>query len=368
MALPISFTSSDPIRQALRQASAETGVGFDYLLKTATRESGLDPQAQASTSSASGLFQFVEQTWLATVKEEGPAHGLGELATHIERGGDGRYQVADAEAREAILNLRSDPKVSAVMAGALTQRNGAELTQSLGRQPSPGELYIAHFLGSGDGARLIKLAEQTPKAAAAEIFPRAAAANRAIFFAGDGTARPAHDVYDALIARHGATQTGLVAQMRRIEDKVTTFFSSLFRFSEAEGGGEAGAATPLAPAFQAAVEDRLAASAPPTLQAASLGNPQDGGFRPTDTVTGRATVRPGQTLKPQQASLSGVAEADEARKSDLTGTMRESGQASEPVFTTPSRAASRLFAQDSYDTQVEWFASGRGHADPAKVA
>ena len=43
---------------AIRQASQATGASFNYLLATAQVESGLDPQAGASTSSARGLFQF----------------------------------------------------------------------------------------------------------------------------------------------------------------------------------------------------------------------------------------------------------------------------------------------------------------------
>ena len=48
-----------------------TGADFHYLLATAQVESNLNPNAQASTSSARGLFQFIEQTWLATLKEQG---------------------------------------------------------------------------------------------------------------------------------------------------------------------------------------------------------------------------------------------------------------------------------------------------------
>ena len=53
--------------QAIRQAASETGTDFDYLWRTAKRESGLDPSARASTSSATGLFQFTNQTWLSMV-------------------------------------------------------------------------------------------------------------------------------------------------------------------------------------------------------------------------------------------------------------------------------------------------------------
>ena len=47
-----------------------------FLLKTATRESSLNPDAKAKSSSAAGLFQFIEQTWLGLVKSDGPRLGL----------------------------------------------------------------------------------------------------------------------------------------------------------------------------------------------------------------------------------------------------------------------------------------------------
>ena len=39
------------------------------------------------------------------------------------------------------------------MAGAFTKANSDYLATKLGRQPSEGELYIAHFLGAGGAAR-----------------------------------------------------------------------------------------------------------------------------------------------------------------------------------------------------------------------
>jgi len=70
---------------ALKQASAATGSDFNYLLCTAMRESSLHPQAKSSTSSACGLFQFVEQTWFGVVKQFGAKYGLGSFAGAIQR-------------------------------------------------------------------------------------------------------------------------------------------------------------------------------------------------------------------------------------------------------------------------------------------
>src|SRR5262245_52873807 len=81
--------AGDRVTTAIRSASRTTGATFDYLLRTAVRESSLDPAASAKTSSARGLYQFIESTWLATVKEEGPKYGLAGYAASIEQGSGG---------------------------------------------------------------------------------------------------------------------------------------------------------------------------------------------------------------------------------------------------------------------------------------
>jgi hypothetical protein len=196
---------ANPVVSAIRDGAAKTGAGFDYLLKTAQRESSLEPDAKAKTSSATGLFQFIEQTWLSMVKQEGPKQGLSSYADAISETG-GRLTVADPAAREKILELRKDPQVAAVMAGALTQKNREQLTGALGRQPHAGELYMAHVLGARGASDLIKTAASDPTRSAAKDFPEAAAANRGIFFDRTGRARSAQEVYGVLAASHANTQ------------------------------------------------------------------------------------------------------------------------------------------------------------------
>jgi hypothetical protein len=186
-----------PYAAPLKQASQATGVSFDYLAKTAERESRFDPRAKASTSSATGMFQFLEQTWLGLVKQEGPKMGLGREAEAIASD-QGRMTVTDPGMRQKILGLREDPAVSAMMAGAFANRNGQMLQQATGRKPSDGDLYVAHFLGPSGARDLIQLAERQPNATAASHFPEAAAANRSIFFERGGKARTAQEVYGNL--------------------------------------------------------------------------------------------------------------------------------------------------------------------------
>jgi hypothetical protein len=139
--------SHSAVAGAIRQAAQMTGTSFQYLLATAQVESNLNPNAKVTTSSARGLFQFIEQTWLGTLKEQGPALGYGPYADAITRLPSGRYAVTDPQLYKRILNLRSDPSANALMAGAFTRINAEELAGRLGRDPIEGELYIAHFLG-----------------------------------------------------------------------------------------------------------------------------------------------------------------------------------------------------------------------------
>jgi hypothetical protein len=191
---------------AIQQASRLTGVPFDYLMKTAMRESSLNPTLKASTSTATGLFQMLEQTWLGLLEEEGGKYGYGHYAESIERTGPGRYRVNDPALRQEIMALRNDPLANAVIGGgAFTRQNQSALTRALGRAPSDKELYVAHFFGPGQAAQFLKALNEDPAAPVAALFPRAAEANRSVFYTRGGEPRSAQGVFDVLTKRHGDT-------------------------------------------------------------------------------------------------------------------------------------------------------------------
>src|SRR5690242_8713952 len=102
----INGANASQVTGAIQQAARSTGASFEYLLATARMESNLNPQAQAPASSAQGLYQFVDQTWLATMKQAGPSLGFGRYAAAIVQGPDGRYDVPDPAMRTAIMQLR----------------------------------------------------------------------------------------------------------------------------------------------------------------------------------------------------------------------------------------------------------------------
>ncbi len=207
--MTVSAITANRIQSAIAQASSRTGIDFDYLLGQAKLESGLNANARAGTSSASGLYQFIEQSWLAVVKQHGAEHGLSWAADSIGRGANGRLGVGDPTTRQAILNLRNDPAAASLMAAEHASDNKDALETSLGRPATGTDLYMAHFLGLGGARKFLSTMQAQPGATAAHLFPAAAAANRGVFYASDGQPRSLNEVYDRFAAKlgNGAGQT-----------------------------------------------------------------------------------------------------------------------------------------------------------------
>src|SRR5262249_24794681 len=150
MGIPMALDAATPVGAntvtgAIRKAAQATGTSFNYLLATARVESDLNPNLTMRSSTATGLFQFIEQTWLSTLKQAGPAFGYGQYADAIQQTGSGRYVVTDPALRNEIMQLRKDPAANALMGAVFTQQNIAVMASRLGRRPSEGELYVGHF-------------------------------------------------------------------------------------------------------------------------------------------------------------------------------------------------------------------------------
>jgi hypothetical protein len=215
-----SVPTASAVIPALRRASAATGVDFNFLLEQARTESSLNPKAQASTSSARGLFQFIDSTWLDVIDKHGAKHGLDAAAASISRDSKGRPLVNDAAQRAAILKLRDDPYISGLMAGELAQDNAAKLQQELGRAAKPAELYMAHFLGAGGAASFLSGMEENPDIEASYIVPAAARANQAVFYKS-GKALSLDEVYARFEGKFDASPDVLAARTAPVADAVT---------------------------------------------------------------------------------------------------------------------------------------------------
>ena len=239
----------DPtITKAIRSASQQSGVSFELMMASARLESGFQPAAKAGTSSATGLFQFTDQTWLANVQRHGAQHGLTtEAAAVVDRGG--RLTVANPADRNRILGLREDPTVASALAGDFLHDVSDSLRNSLGRAPTASEVYLGHFLGA-NGARQILTAPKDQ--IAANVLPDAADANQRMFYAADGTAFTTSQF------------------LSHLSDKVSRAFSDI------------GATIP---SDALAMADRAPSAAPPTTIAMAKGGASHSGIAPSHSKT-----------------------------------------------------------------------------------
>ncbi len=120
-AAPIPAGVSDAgLSDAIAKVAAARGVDPSYMTRLAMVESGGNVNAANPNSSARGPFQFINST-----------------------------------AKQYGLTNPSDPAASADAAARLTLDNKAALTAALGRDPTPGELYLAHQQGAGGASKIL---------------------------------------------------------------------------------------------------------------------------------------------------------------------------------------------------------------------
>lgn len=177
-----NFSSSQALLEsAAKRAGTSGSVGAvasggpanmsSYLKTVAMLESGGNANAKAGTSSASGMFQFTAGTWQQMTKEMGKNYSLED---------------------------RFDPKKSAEVMEYFTSKQKGQLEKSIGREASSTDLYMSHFLGAGGAGKFINAMNQNPNAIAADLDPRAAAANKSIFYDKEGRARTVAEVYQLM--------------------------------------------------------------------------------------------------------------------------------------------------------------------------
>lgn len=107
-------------------------------------ESGGKANAKNPRSTATGLGQFTEGTWMAFIRETMPG---------------------EASDRENALALRNDPDISKKAVDWYARKNARDL-RAAGFPDTPGNIYLAHFAGPG-GAKAILGAD--PSASAASV-------------------------------------------------------------------------------------------------------------------------------------------------------------------------------------------------------
>lgn len=186
------------VLDGISKAAKTHNVDFSFLMAEAARESRFNNTAKAANSSAAGLYQFIEQTWLGVFKEHGGEIGQGKLAASIQVDNKGRFYVPNAHQREQILSLRRDAEVSSHLAAAHAADNREILGDALNREIKPTDLYLAHFLGAAGAERFLTALKEDGKQKAAELFPTEARNNRAVFFDKTGKPKALNQIYASL--------------------------------------------------------------------------------------------------------------------------------------------------------------------------
>ncbi len=199
--LPVPPGVSPTVVSSIRQASRATSIDFGVLMAQAKEESGFRVDAKASGSSATGLFRFINSTWLSLVQRFGEKYGVGDLARQIATDSTGQANVADPAVRERILGLRKDASLSAALAAEYARANKGEIERALGHPAGNAGLYLAHFLGAAGATALLKAVTQNGDALGAALLPSTAAANRAVFFDAAGRARSVAEIYRSFAQR-----------------------------------------------------------------------------------------------------------------------------------------------------------------------
>lgn len=203
------------------EAANKTEMDPALLMAIADKESNFRTTAKARTSSASGLFQFVEKTWMKALKDFGHRYGRAEEAKAIAA-------EAPRLPRAKLLSLRNDPYLSAALAAEMLKKDSAKIAEKVGRPLTAGETYLIHFLGPDDTERFMKAMDESPHMSAAALLPRPARANRPIFYEQQGrrmkdrTVSEVHEAFETMMdkrtSRYGDVASKLPAGVTAYTD------------------------------------------------------------------------------------------------------------------------------------------------------
>lgn len=143
----------DAIKAQIAKHSQEAGADPNKMMLMAAMETGLDPTKSAKNSSASGLLQFLGDTWDEQMGKHGKKYGLN--------------------------SSRGDVRSQVILGAEYMKSNNVRIRKAAGRDLEMVDEYMGHLLGAGGASSLLRSGSG---ATAAMILPEQAAANREIFY------------------------------------------------------------------------------------------------------------------------------------------------------------------------------------------
>lgn len=189
--------SSEDVQKAIIMASKKAGVDEGMMKQIAHAESGFNPNAGAGTSSAKGLYQFIDSTW------------DNMLAKHAKK-----YNIP----RNA---SRYDPYANALMGAEFIKENQNELSDVKAKKDiNATDIYAAHFLGASGGKKLLKNMQTNPKGVAADYFPAEAESNLSVFYKDPKNRRGARTLTELYAELGKRVGTPKQTQATKKDDKI----------------------------------------------------------------------------------------------------------------------------------------------------
>jgi hypothetical protein len=170
---------SPEVAAVLQQKGYKAGLDSSGIKRESTPKSEVnyDIPNTGGTSTARGVGQFIDRTWLETVKD--PAFAKDN-------------NIPQGMTDQQLLDLRKDPALSINATAFYASRNKKIIENSIGRPVDDAELYLGHLLGAGGAIAFIKTQQNEPATIAANLMPEAAKANKPLFYmdAGKPTEKP----------------------------------------------------------------------------------------------------------------------------------------------------------------------------------
>lgn len=204
---PLGLRGWDSHKELIAAASNMVGVDPGLMATMGAIESNFDSQIKASTSSATGLYQFINSTWRDMIRRHGPKYGI------------------------SMDTPQTDAKANALMGAEFLKENYNRLSKSVGGEVTDTDVYMAHFLGAGGASLLLK---SDPSKMASRILPEAARANRNIFYKRNGSPRSLGEVYQLMDSKVSKFRNKYSTEARSIASSLTSVPKEPFNVATAK--------------------------------------------------------------------------------------------------------------------------------------
>ncbi len=209
------------IIDALHNASQKTNISFELLVMKAMIESDLGRVTQSKTSSARGVFQYIEPTWIVLMKRYGNRIGYSEYADSIKYSAEHKKHMVQSQtiSRQDVLDLRENPRIAALIKGYQIQDEVKILAQfKNGARVNATDHYIAHMLGLTMARKFYEFQQTESPIILANLknryFSEAVSLNRSFFYDKTGNGLNAAQAYQAFHKR----MSDKFLQLRTIEN------------------------------------------------------------------------------------------------------------------------------------------------------